>query len=71
MALSTAVCSAVTIKSAYLSKSFVDKCPEKSSEPSASSSVDSNTSVRLVKFVPGGVSECVPMWCCINCDFDG
>ena len=44
MALSTAVCSAGTIKSAYLSKSLVDKCPEKSSEPSASSSIDSNTS---------------------------
>ena len=44
MALSTAVCSAVVIKSAYLSKSQVDKCPEKSSEPSASSSTDSNTS---------------------------
>ena len=44
MALSTAVCSAVTIKSAYLSKSLVDKCPEKSSEPSTSSSIDSNTS---------------------------
>ena len=35
---------AVTIKSAYLSKSLVDRCPEKSAEPSASSSVDSNTS---------------------------
>ena len=44
MALSTAVCNAVMIKSAYLSKSLVDKCPEKSSEPSASSSTDSNTS---------------------------
>ena len=43
MALSTAVCSAVMIKSAYLSKSLVDKCPEKSSEPSASSSTGSNT----------------------------
>ena len=44
MALSTAVCIAVMIKSAYLSKSLVDRCPEKSSDPSASSSVDSNTS---------------------------
>ena len=52
MALSTAVCSAVMIKSAYLrtcvpaylSKSLVDKCQEKSSEPSASSSTDPNTS---------------------------
>ena len=43
MALSTAVCSAVMIKSAYVSKSLMDKCPEKSSEPSASSSTDSNT----------------------------
>ena len=33
MALSTAVCSAVMIKSAYLSKSLVNKCPEKSREP--------------------------------------
>ena len=47
MALSTAVCSAVTIKSAYLSKSLVDECPEKSAEPSASSSVDSNTSLSV------------------------
>ena len=44
MALSTAVCIAVMIKSAYLSKSLVDRCPEKSADPSASSSVDSNTS---------------------------
>ena len=44
MALSTAVLIAVTIKSAYLSKSLVDRCPEKSADPSASSSVDSNTS---------------------------
>ena len=43
MALSTAVLIAVTIKSAYLSKSLVDRCPEKSANPSASSSVDSNT----------------------------
>ena len=41
------MCSAVTIKSAYLSKSVVDKCPEKSSEPSASSSIDSNTSLSV------------------------
>ena len=44
MALSTAVLIAVTIKSAYLSKSPVDRCPEKSADPCASSSVDSNTS---------------------------
>ena len=44
MALSTAVCTAVAIKSAYLSRSQVDRCPEKSVDPSASSSVDSNTS---------------------------
>ena len=44
MALSTAVLIAVTIKSAYLSESLVDRCPEKSADPSASSSVDSNTS---------------------------
>ena len=43
MALSTAVLIAVTIKSAYLSRSLVDRSPEKSAEPSASS-VDSNTS---------------------------
>ena len=40
MALSTAVLTAVTIKSAYLSKSLVDRSPEKSAGPSASSSVD-------------------------------
>ena len=44
MALSTAVLIAVMIKSAYLSRSLVDISPEKSAEPSASSSVDSNTS---------------------------
>ena len=44
MAWSTAVLIAVTMKSAYLSKSLVDSSPEKSAEPSASSSVDSNTS---------------------------
>ena len=43
MALSTAVLTAVTIKSAYLSRSLVDRFPENSAEPSASSSVDSNT----------------------------
>ena len=42
--LSTAVLIAVTIKSAYLSWSLVDNSPEKSAEPSASSSVDSNAS---------------------------
>ena len=44
MALSTAVCNTVRIKSAYLSKSLVDKCPKKSSEPCAFLSTDSNTS---------------------------
>ena len=44
MALSTAMCIAVMIKSLYLSRSLVDRCPEKSADPSASSSVDSNTS---------------------------
>ena len=44
MALLTVVLIAVTIKSAYLSKSLVDRCPEKSADPSTSSSVDSNTS---------------------------
>ena len=44
MALSTAVLIAVTIKSAYLSKPLVDTNAEKSEEPSASSSVNSNTS---------------------------
>ena len=43
MALSTAMLIAVTIKSAYLSKSLVDRSPKKSAEPSASLSVDSNT----------------------------
>ena len=68
MALSTAVCIciAVMIKSAYLSESLVDRCPEKSADPSASSSVDSNISrsvwsnlslVMLVdEFLCGGVS---------------
>ena len=63
MALSTAVCIAVMIKSAYLSRSLVDRCPEKSVDPSASSSVDSTTSgsnlylVWLVNvFLCGGVS---------------
>ena len=47
IALSTAVLIAVIIESAYLSRSLVDNGPEKSAEPSTSSSVDSNTS-RLV-----------------------
>ena len=37
----------VTIKSAYLSRSLVDVSPEKSLEPSAASSVDSNTSLSV------------------------
>ena len=66
MALSTAVLIADTIKSAYLSKSPVDVSPEKSSESSAASSVDSNTylsvwsSLYLVwsadEFLCGGAS---------------
>ena len=44
IALSTAVLIAVTIKSANLSGSLVDNSPEKSADPSASWSVDSNTS---------------------------
>ena len=44
MALSTAVCIAVMIKSAYLFRSLVDRCPEKSADPGASLNVDSNTS---------------------------
>ena len=47
MALSIAVLIAVTIKSAYLSRSLVDRCPEKSADPSASSSVDLNTSLSV------------------------
>ena len=47
MALSTAVLIAVTIKSAYLSRSLVDVNPQKSSEPSAASSIDSNTSLSV------------------------
>ena len=66
MALSTAVLIAVTIKSAYLSRSLLDRCPEKSAEPSASSSVDSNTSrsvwsnLYLVWLV--NVFLCVCVW---------
>ena len=44
IALSTAVLIAVTIKSAYLSRSLLDNSREMSAEPSASLSVDSNTS---------------------------
>ena len=47
MALSTVVLIADTIKSAYLSRSLVDVSPEKSSEPSAASSVDSKTSLSV------------------------
>ena len=47
MALSTAVLIAVTIKSAYLSRSLVDVNPEKSAKPKAASSVDSNTSLSV------------------------
>ena len=47
MAFSNAVLIADTIKSAYLSRSLVDKSPEKSWEHSAASSVDSNTSLSV------------------------
>ena len=36
-----------SIKSAYLSRSLVDRSPEKSVEPSASSCVDLNTSLSV------------------------
>ena len=71
MALSTAVCIGVMIKSAYLSKSLLDRCPEKSADHGASSSVDLNTSqsvwsnlylVWLVNvFLCGGVSTEISM----------
>ena len=70
-ALSTAVLIAVMTKSAYLSRSLVDRSPEKSAEPSASSSVDSITSrsvwsnlylMWLVNvFLCGGVSTEISM----------
>ena len=44
IALSAAVCIVVMINSAYLFRPLVDRCPEKSADPSGSSSVDSNTS---------------------------
>ena len=47
MALSTAMLIADTIKSAYLSQSLVDVSSEKSSEHSAASSFDSNTSLSV------------------------
>ena len=47
MVLSIGVLIAVTIKSAYLSRSLVDVSPEKSSESSTASSVDSNTSLSV------------------------
>ena len=47
MALSTAMLIAVTIKSAYLSRSLVDVSPVKSAKLSAASSVDSNTSLSI------------------------
>ena len=59
MALSAAVLISEKIKSAYLYRSLVNVSPEKSSEPSAASSVDSNTSLSvwsnlyLVWLVPG------------------
>ena len=59
MALSTAVhvLIADTIKSVWLSRWLVNLSPEKSVEPGAASSVDSNTSVSLVKFVLGVVNR--------------
>ena len=64
IALSTAVLSAVTIKSAYLSKSLVDRCPEKSADPSASSSVDSNISrsVRSNLYLMWLVDDFLCVW---------
>ena len=47
MAISTAVLSAVTIKSAHLSRSLVDVSPVKSAELSTASSVDWNTSLSV------------------------
>ena len=47
MALSTAVLIADRIKSAYLSRSLVDVTLEKSAEPGAASSFDSNTSLSV------------------------
>ena len=47
MALSTAMLIADAIKSAQLSRSLVDVSAEKSAEPSAGSSVDSNTSLSV------------------------
>ena len=67
-ALSTAVLIAVTIKSAYLSRSLVDNSPEKSVEPTASSSVDLNTSrsiwsnLYLVWLVNVFLCVCVCVW---------
>ena len=56
MALLTAVLIAVTIKSAYFSTSLVDRCPEKSAEPSAPR-VLIRILLGLVKFVLGVVSK--------------
>ena len=74
MALSTTVLIADTIKSAYLSRSLVDTSPEKSSEPSAASSVDSNTSLSvwsnqylmwlICEFLLGGSSIKISMGRC-------
>ena len=47
MALSIAVLTVDTIKSAYLSRLPVDVSSEKSAEPSAAVSVDSNTSLSV------------------------
>ena len=58
MALSTAVLIADTVKSAYFSRSPVDVSPEKLLEPSAVSSVNSNTSLSVwFKFVLDVVSR--------------
>ena len=69
--LSTAVLIAVTIKSAYLSRSLLDVRPEKHAEPSAASRVDSNTSLSvwsnlylvclIDEFLPGGTSVQISM----------
>ena len=71
IALSTAVLIADMIKSAYLSGSLLDASPDRSSEPSASSRVDSNASMSiwsnlslvwlLCEFLCGGASIVISM----------
>ena len=63
MALSTAVLIADTIKSVYLSRSLVDVSPEKSSDPSAASSVDSNISPSVWSNLYLVWSDQIRIWC--------